>query len=63
MSDKVNPVIVQLSALLSIGELLDELICVSRGFSIDEQHLNFGRKLLKHIEGQSRDAGSNQEKD
>ncbi len=57
---RIDPVIANQAALLAIGELLDELICHLRGFPIDEKHLNFGSKLLKHLEGLRKDAESNQ---
>jgi len=43
--------ILQLAALMAIGELLDELLGHFKNLPADEKHRGFGRKFVHHIDG------------
>ncbi len=60
--EKIDHRIVQTAALLAIGELLDEIICHLQEIPVDENHWNFARKFLKHIEGLHKDSLNIREK-
>jgi hypothetical protein len=50
MLNNNDPEAIQTASLMAIGELLDELICLQQGHSVDERHQNFEQKLRHNLE-------------